>query len=538
MARRFCSFFVTIGWTFLHAQAPESGKAAIAGTVVNSATGQPISGALVIATVVPQFTPNQTPSLNRQQPLRAVTNASGRFSFEAENPISASLQVSRQGYRSDNNLDTALVFIGDNLTDTTVRLVPQSIVTGRVVDSDGEPLNGMTVEAVRIDIVDGRRQLRDGYANAVTDDRGEYRLWNLAPGSYYVKFMGRSLMRNYYVSNAAFEYSDSAYGLMYYPSALTQETAQVLRIAPGQTVTAPFTAGSRKAYQIRGKIVNGPPQRPFEIRLLRGAEVMPSRGAVNLAAATFQVVDVTPGPYTLQIYTSDGGPLLFGETPVTMGERDFGGVSVTMGSGVEVHGQVQSSGETQGLAFVKAHRLDSSPGAAPEVTALLERDRTGFTLTGLLPGRYEIGAAGFDGYVSSILEGASDVLANGLTIAPGEVPELTVKLMPGGATVLVTVDGAAPLGRKSTGERWSVLLTGRSGSSQSYRAEEGLGNALDFGGLAPGDYTVYAWPESHPLEFRNPAVLSRLSQYGTTFKVGEGESKEVTVKPIPEEALP
>jgi hypothetical protein len=70
---------------------------------------------------------------------------------------------------------------------------------------------------------------------------------------------------------------------------------------------------------------------------------------------------VTPGAYTLQIYTADGGPLWFGEMPVTTGENDHSGVSVAMTPGADVHGTFVSDGTGQGFPLVKAHWADMPP---------------------------------------------------------------------------------------------------------------------------------------------------------------------------------
>jgi len=137
---------VTFGFgsAFLQAQEPLSTKATIAGTVVNSATGQPISGALVIMRAQSRLPSSD--SFRQSEPQRAVTDFSGRFSFEAENPMSALLQVSRQGYRSEDNNSLAMVTLQAPEFDTaTLRLVPQSVVTGRVLNSGGDPLYGLTV---------------------------------------------------------------------------------------------------------------------------------------------------------------------------------------------------------------------------------------------------------------------------------------------------------------------------------------------------------------------------------------------------------
>ena len=54
-----------------------------------------------------------------------------------------------------------------------------------------------------------------------------------------------------------------------------------------------------------------------------------------------------------------------------------------------------------------------------------------------------------------------------------------------------------------------------------------------FMGLAPGDYSVYAWRSTQQIEYRNPAVIAGMSSYAVSISVGNGETKEVAVKLIP-----
>ncbi len=538
MARQFCAFLLAASSAFLRAQIPETKpQTTVAGTVVDSATGQPLAGALVIANLQPPYSPDE-PRPRQIPQQRAVTGAAGRFSFDTTGAIGGTVQASRQGYRSENNVASAMVVLRGDFGNTTVRLVPQGVITGRVLDGDGEALPGMTVEAIRIEIADGRRELRENYARAATDDRGEYRMWNLPPGSYYVKFEGRVSMRNYYTANAAFEFADLAYGPLYYPRAESLDAAQFLKVEPGQTTNAPFTAEGRKAYQIRGRMANAPPHRSFQIRLLRGTEQAASRGAVNMAALTFQVADVVPGSYTLQIYTADGGPLWEGELPVTVGEHDLVGISVGMVTGIEVRGRVQSGQQDiRVVGLLRARRVDplGIPGAPGEVYAVQGVD--GFTFKGLLPGKYEIetnGAAG--GYISSIRSGNEDVLADGLTVTSGGAPEIVIEVTPGGGMIKLQMDGVPE--EPVPGQSVQLLLVGQNGTARTLQSGQAFGNEGGFRFVAPGDYTLYAWPSSHEVEFRNPVVLDSLSQYATPVKIAEGETKEVTIKPIPPEALP
>src|SRR5258705_13101303 len=71
------------------------------------------------------------------------------------------------------------------MTAVQVAMAPTGSVSGCIYDRDDEPLGKAQVQALRAIYKDGRRILT--IAQTVeTNDRGEYRLFWLAPGRYYV----------------------------------------------------------------------------------------------------------------------------------------------------------------------------------------------------------------------------------------------------------------------------------------------------------------------------------------------------------------
>ena len=64
-------------------------------------------------------------------------------------------------------------------------MTPTGSISGRVYDAEGEPLGKAQVEVMRPVYKDGQRMLTIVEIVA-SDDRGEYRLFWLPPGRYYV----------------------------------------------------------------------------------------------------------------------------------------------------------------------------------------------------------------------------------------------------------------------------------------------------------------------------------------------------------------
>lgn len=112
-----------------------------------------------------------------------------------------------------------------------LRVVKGGVITGKVTDSEGEPLIGARVAAIRVRDVEGRpiRGARSSGISRQTDDRGVYRIYGLQSGSYLVVVNGSD--SNYYPSSA---YEGDA--PTYYPST-TRDAAVEVTVHTGDETT-------------------------------------------------------------------------------------------------------------------------------------------------------------------------------------------------------------------------------------------------------------------------------------------------------------
>src|SRR5262245_15251881 len=175
------SFFIM----FFVVQAPsQRARTSLQGSVLKIVTGEPVSKAVV--------TLSRTDSQRRA--YAAITGADGKFAFDDIDPAQYRLDASRTGYvrseygaRSPNRAGLPITLTaGQRVADVVVQLVPAGTIAGRVFDRDGEPLANVNVEAVQYAYSDGDRVLNVVQA-ARTNDVGEYRLFWLHPGQYFVR---------------------------------------------------------------------------------------------------------------------------------------------------------------------------------------------------------------------------------------------------------------------------------------------------------------------------------------------------------------
>ena len=144
---------------------------------------------------------------------------------------------------------------GQEVTDVLFRLTRAAVVTGRIVDADGEPMARVSVSVLRKPTADemedwpvSRRPETVSESAAPTDDRGEYRIFGLRPGDYYIKAT-QSRMNFYPYSRLdAMQMSllqdlGSPYAPMYYPGVAQFEQAETVTLHAGDEFQADFLDG-------------------------------------------------------------------------------------------------------------------------------------------------------------------------------------------------------------------------------------------------------------------------------------------------------
>ena len=162
---------------------PASQTATIEGRVLKAGTDEPLKKAwLTLYRVEGERRPNST-----------STDASGRFILKDVEPGRYQLWAQRNGYvqqaygqrGSERSGTTLTLGPGQTLSDIIFRLAPAAVISGRVFDEDGEPVAGASVQAMRYRYMEGKRELVPMGMDR-SDDQGEYRIFGLAAGQYFV----------------------------------------------------------------------------------------------------------------------------------------------------------------------------------------------------------------------------------------------------------------------------------------------------------------------------------------------------------------
>lgn len=162
-------------------------SARITGRVLTADTGRPVKRARALITAAEL--PGGRGSLTDENGLFDFTDLpAGRYNLTVSKSGFVSLSYGQlRPLQSGTPLQLG---DGQQIKGIEFRLPRGSVISGHVLDEDGEPMPGAMVRIMRYQYLQGNRQLAPA-GTAQTDDKGQYRVWGLMPGDYYVNAVTR-----------------------------------------------------------------------------------------------------------------------------------------------------------------------------------------------------------------------------------------------------------------------------------------------------------------------------------------------------------
>lgn len=269
-------------------------------------------------------------------------------------------------------------------------------------------------------------------------------------------------------------------------------------------------------------------------RQLRG--LMQANVSANPQTRKFQIQPVIPGLYLLYAFSMREGRVFAAQRTLEIRAAQPDPLEISLQSGAELKGSVQFDSDDHPPlenGQVSLAPVDG-PFFLPQSQAQTDKDGA-FTLTGVLPGRWRL-VVSAPGFVKSASFGDQPVSPDGFQIAEGAAGPLRIMLGSKLAAVHVQVAGAAPDRQLSAvifpedSERLGAGLE-RAGTAM------GTGR-IEFGGLAPGRYRVFAIDSPNPWPIlQRPDWLKALESSSAAIDVPEGGSVNTTVETIPRDEL-
>jgi protocatechuate 3,4-dioxygenase beta subunit len=287
-------------------QIPKQATGEISGHVYRSDTGEPVAKAVV--SLYPQ-NERTTKAIGNSRVTR--TGADGAFAFSDLPPGEYAIGAWRNGFANSSimwklNFAPIILHPGQRLEKIELHLIPAGVITGSLVDEDGEPVAAVHVQVVRINYLPGGRREIYLTSSELSDDQGNFRIAALPPGSYYVRAGGLIQRPKFQVAlkegpGGGLQYRDT-----YFPGSALLDEAQPVEVSPGaESGNLRIAVATEKTYTITGAIVGAPRDaklKPTELRVERRsvAQQMWNWGAFPLNSdGSYSLRMLPPGEYTL-----------------------------------------------------------------------------------------------------------------------------------------------------------------------------------------------------------------------------------------------
>lgn len=506
------------------------GSAAIRGRVVDAATGRALSRVEMRA----------GPNPGQVNSRIVITDGEGRYEIKGLPAGVYTIIAAKPNYvrtswgepRPEGPGKRITLTDGQMLDKIDLRLVRAGVITGRVLDEFGDPITDVQVMPMRYVYQQGTRRLTPSGRSGQTNDIGDYRIYGLSPGQYYVS----AALRNFSMSQDNNNTDRSGYAATFFPGTGNVAEAQRLTIAPGQTIGAVnMTLLPIQTSRVSGVALDSQ-GRPVAGAYVNAMQRMGFYGyggppAQTRADGKFTVTGLAPGEYILRLNMQ--GSQDMATALVTIDGGDVTDVQLVATKPSAIRGRIVMDTDAPApklseivVNFVRPDPMVGGFGQA--------RPKEDFTFDTTLPAglafiRAPVTVADTPWRLNRVMVNGVDVADTGVEIPPdGALSDVVVELtshMPqisgrvadaGGKTVrdcYVIVFAQDP-------SRWTVqsryATVSRPGLDDNFHAR-----------LPPGDYYGVAITDVEPGAWTDPSFLSQARDRATPFTLAPGETKSV-----------
>jgi Carboxypeptidase regulatory-like domain len=487
----------------------------IGGQALNSVDEEPVNGVVLVLTA----------AASASTPLKFVTETRGLFLFENLPPgryvlFAESEGFARQVYGSRGNPLAGITLSlaeGQEMNDLQFSLTPGSTVSGKVLDAVGSPVPKATVLALQPIYRRGAKEYVP-LASAASDENGEYKLANLAPGLYLLSAASRN-----------------GEGVAtFYPHSVSLAGAGAVAVNAGVTVggrdirltKAPtFSVAGKLAAESAGASI------AWLTRKSGGPAALVNRLAAPVDPdGSFVFENVPQGAYVLTATDLDGVTPAAPPLTVNVQAQNLQGVVLKPKPSGELAGTVSMSTAGAALPDHVQVVLEAADSLMPRPPRAAVGDDGKFTLTNLAPGRYIAHIQMPDNvYVRSVRYRGLDVTENGFEFGDGIPAPLLVSLSSGGAVVTGIVRGAD--GNPMPGAVVALVPTLRRFSRYKETTTD-QGGEFTIAGVAPGEYKIYSWDEIETGAYQNAEWLRRYELKGRSIVAKQDGHDVVALRAI------
>ena len=528
--------------------ASEIGTARIRGRVTDD-HGLPLRRAAVVAV-----------GRESRRPRTALTDPDGRFELTDLPGGTYEVRASKGGYvaqvfgQRGSRGQGRPIDLGNGQVIEKIELTLSrgGVVTGRVVDEFGEPMADASVTAVRYTTIGGRKRLVPAGRTAQTDDLGQFRVFGLPPGEYYVSARVRSPTIGGPGADPG-PAEMTGYAPTFAPGTPNVAEAMRVTVQAGQEITADVQLIAARVVRVGGTVVSstGPASGGFLRLVPKGELSAPGLNAALNAPimndGAFMIREVPPGAYTLTVRTGGGGGRMFGPprrdgdeesmefamVPIAVAGDDVLNLRIVTSKGLTVPGVLVAEGGT--LPTDTTIRITAMPND-PELRVGLR------PATVEANGRFQLHGVGGDCTVQPINLPRGWMLKS-VSYKGADITDSPVEFSNDGGAVRIVVtnrltsvtgnvtgDNGAPLADyellifSANAQRWSnparAVRVVRPAQSGVYTVEA----------LPPGEYLVAAFDSVDEEARSNPEFLEKVRGVAQDVTLAEGQTRTLNLK--------
>jgi hypothetical protein len=496
--------------------------------------------------------------------LQVTSDAVGRFQFNGVPPGRYALSAEREGYVPTEQFLPGLrqsaqsiltITAGANADGLVVTMTPVPTISGTVYNPLGQRLAGVTVQAYRVQYTPYGRQLVR-VASVLSHEGGEYRLFRLAPGYYYVSasYSDRALLqwKSLLATSPNLTSPDDGYSTVYYPGEMKVADAKLVNLYNGAVASADISFRDTRYFKLSVKLLlpasigKVPPLRNTKLALFpMGTDLGSAQDFVIQGSGTnFYVDHLAEGEYVLAALADlqdDKGDTYSGIVSDTLPVRLIDNTEVTVATmyPFDLPGTVSGllNAASSGGAKIQLVRVDPFANQTLSENVLADGQ---FRFKGIGPGVYDVFIQGMprNGYLAqagfpyadrrtlqiridanlpprsvhdedefkliSDVPLSAFVNIGGLSVS-GRVVDEKGGAVAGAEIILVPTDTALRL-RK---DRYGITYSDASG-------------AFQLSGMFPGSYTAYSFESIEPDIYFDPEFNAQISRQGTSVNIGAG----------------
>jgi hypothetical protein len=473
------SLVVLLASLLLVKAAAQDRKGSITGIVVDSVSHLPVRKAMVTLTF-----PSADPL--PPQSTRVSTDDVGAFAFHDLKPGQYRVAVERRDYPGWKAIT---VSPSEDPDPVHIELVPGAVVSGRILDEDGDPLNGCWVQARP---VEDPEQIVSSQIDRSASEPSDYRVFGLRPGKYILaaQCVGPAFQPRPF-SAGPDPPPSLAYPRQFYPAAPDAASAEPVELAAGiDRAGIDFRMQPAHVTQVRAVIA--PSSAAWHGTELFGGLIRPGDLSDNElgtrmsadSSGAFQFPQIFPGSYVLVVTSLDPKNPIGGIQRIEVKDQPVNTV-IELKRAIDIHGTVElesgsHSAKVQ-LSQIRMNLLSDYPQFIWEDVAEVKQDGS-FTLNSVLPIPWRIYVYGSPVFIKSVWLGAKEASGHALDLSNGLPDALKIVLSANTATIRGTAPPGTTVVYRNLDEKFLLGPPGLVDQSGQFRIE----------GLTPGRYRVAA----------------------------------------------